>query len=193
MSAAGRGSKRIEHDHYPTPPWCVDAILAELRTERKGIVWSEPCRAGGAIYDRLPHPKVWAEIRVGVDYLKTPMPADVVVTNPSFSLAEEFIRKSLAEAGSAFYLLRLNFLGGQDRKQFWLEHQPTHLFTLSKRPAFVAVCQTKGCSTKYPLDYQGRCEVCGGPVGPGTDATEYAWFGWDRLGICRRPPGMYWI
>lgn len=193
MSAAGRGSARIDNDYYPTPGWCVDALLAELRTDLSGLVWSEPCRADGAIYNRLPQPKVWAELRHGVDYLTTPLPADVVVTNPPFSIAEPFIRKSLSEARGVFYLMRLNFLGGQERRKFWIDNRPSHLFVLSRRPAFVAVCQVKGCGAKYPLDYTRRCEACGGPVGPGTDATEYAWFGWDRLGVCRRKPGIYWI
>lgn len=104
-----------------------------------------------------------------------------------------FAIQAQSEARGVFYLMRLNFLGGQERRKFWVEHRPTHLFVLSRRPAFVSVCQVKGCGAKYPLDYSGRCEACGGPVGPGTDATEYAWFGWDRLGVCRRKPGIYWI
>jgi hypothetical protein len=192
LSAAGRGTARVPGDFYPTPGWCVGALLAELHTDMAGLVWGEPCRGDGAIYDRLPEPRVWAEVQRGVDYLTAPLCADVVITNPPYSLAEQFLAKSLEEAMSVFYLLRLGFMGGQVRHQFWTENRPTHLYVLSNRPSFVAVC--KGCGIKYPLSAKGtKCTACGGPVSVGTDASDYAWYGWDRLGVCKQPPGIYWL
>jgi hypothetical protein len=70
-----------------------------------------------------------------------------------YSLALPFLRKSLSEADTVVYLLRLNFLGSVTRKRFWDAYPPTHLFTITPRPRF---------------------------VNGGSDACEYGWFLWDR-------------
>jgi hypothetical protein len=205
----------VEQDFYPTPSKVVDLILQELDPDPE-ISFGEPCRGNRVIYDRVPYfNKQWAELSDGVDFLKTPMHVDLQVTNPPFSLAEEFLEKSLKEADTVVYLLRLNFLGSQKRYEFWQRHQPTHLFVLSERPSFVDVCKgkkeggmrkslntlptmalpsrsQKGCGKTYPSGTGGVCE-CGGKIGPGTDATEYCWFGWCRGDIIKRPPGIYVI
>lgn len=164
MSAINRGSERIPQDFYATPKWCVDLIFPTIDLSR---VYSslEPCLGSGVIYKKLPRKRYWAEIRRDRDYLKTSFPkVDLIVTNPPFSLALKFLRKSLSESNLCVYLLRLNFLGSQDRKLFWSRNSPTHLYVLSRRPSF---------------------------AGKGTDATEYAWFCWDRGNLMVDPPGIY--
>jgi hypothetical protein len=108
----------------------------------------------------------WAEIREGKDYLKCGFSSHVdgIITNPPFSLATDFIDRSLSEADFFAYLLRLNFWGSKKRKGWWQGKSPSHQFTLSERPSF---------------------------TGKGTDATEYAWFVWDNIGLCLKKPGMY--
>jgi len=91
---------------------------------------------------------------------------DLIITNPPFKIALEFLEKSLTESKTVIYLLRLNFLGTLKRKEFWNANQPTHLFTLAKRPSF---------------------------TGKGTDATEYAWFVWDRGNFMKQEKGIYVI
>jgi len=99
--------------------------------------------------------KAWCELSEARDYLTTRHPErfDLIITNPPFSLAMEFLLKLLDEADTVIYLLRLNMLGSQARRDFWNNRPPTHLFPLARRPSF---------------------------TGNGTDATEYAWFAWDR-------------
>ncbi len=81
---------------------------------------------------------------------------DLIITNPPYSLAEEFIRHSFdlvnPDTGKIIMLLRINFLGAQRRFDFWKKYPLTNLHPLSCRPSF-----TKS----------------------GTDQTEYAWFVWD--------------
>ena len=97
-----------------------------------------------------------------MDYLSTPFSnIDLIITNPPFSLSEEFIVKSLSEAKTVCYLQRLNWLGSKKRKDFWNNNTPDKIFVLSKRPQF-----------KKELG-----------LGGGSDSTEYAWFIWDKLGI----------
>ena len=183
MSATGRGTKRNENDFYATPAKVVDQIIQEIDwTEVHSFL--EPCRGEGAIYNKVPKPRYkemeerfddptlplmfHAELSEGIDYLKAyfSLPKQsLILTNPPFSLAQEFVTKSLKEADCVVYLQRLNWFGSKKRKEFWEKNPVTHLFVLSQRPSF---------------------------TGKGTDACEYAWFVWDRTGtIMKRPKGIY--
>lgn len=165
MSATNRGRKRNKNDFYPTPGWCVDELLSELKPVTLHS-FCEPCRANGQIFDRVnAKRKLWAELSDGRDYLKRQYGVQAIITNPPFSLAQEFLEKSLREAQFVAYLLRVNFIGSQRRFEFWQGNEPTHLFGLSRRP-----------------DFSG-----------GGDACEYAWFVWDYLDLCIRRPGLYAI
>ncbi|CAH8197229.1 DNA methyltransferase [Vibrio aestuarianus] len=144
---------------YPTPPEVVDALLAKL-TLRETDTFLEPCYGTGAIFDKVDLPlsqKSYAEIEMGVDYLTTNFgKQDVIITNPPFSLTEEFIRKSLNELapnGTMAYLQRVNFLGSIKRVPFWAEVGfPNKTPIIVPRPRFV----------------KGRSDSC-----------EYSWFIWD--------------
>ena len=84
---------------------------------------------------------------------------DIIITNPPFKLAMEFLEKSLKEADVCIYLLRLGFLESKKRREFHQKNPPTNLIVLSERPSFVA---------------------------GGTDKTAYAWYVYDpknRLGL----------
>ncbi|CAH8215965.1 hypothetical protein VAE122_2970169 [Vibrio aestuarianus] len=112
---------------YPTPPEVVDALLAKL-TLRETDTFLEPCYGTGAIFDKVDLPlsqKSYAEIEMGVDYLTTDFGTqDVIITNPPFSLTEEFIRKSLSELapdGTMAYLQRVNYLGSKKGCRFGLK------------------------------------------------------------------------
>lgn len=194
MSSTNRGAQRIENDKYNTPQLAIDALLSVLSIPFLGT-FIEPCRGAGTIYNSVPvfsQEKRWAEIDEGVDYLSTDFGGiDLIITNPPFSHAIEFLQKSLTEANSVWYLLRLNFLGSQKRKAFWNENPPSHVLVLSERPCFVWVCQNKACKAMYEPGSTTVCEACGGKVRAQTDSIEYAWFGWDRLNVCRLSPGVH--
>lgn len=177
MSAKNRGTVVAPHEFYPTPRKTVESLIRELDLSdlSKDNKFGDPCAGDSAIIVPFvksgitePRQWEWAEIREGKDYLKDGLTGrvDCIITNPPFSLATQFIDRSLEEAGFVAYLLRLNFWGSRKRKDWWQGKEPTHQFTLSERPSF---------------------------TGKGTDATEYAWFVWDRFGLCKRPPGMYVI
>lgn len=166
MSATNRGAARNENDFYPTPDSAIEPILEELDLSKVNS-FCEPCKGSNAIGKYFKHIDTfdYAELSEGIDYLETQRDyADLIVTNPPFSVALEFLEKSLEEARTVAYLLRLNFLGSQKRKKFWQENPPTHIFVLSKRPSF---------------------------TGKGTDSTEYAWFVWDRGDVMKRRKGVY--
>jgi hypothetical protein len=187
-----------------TPLEALEPLLNVLNKRWiRTLKFLEPCKGDGAIYNAIqPVFKEHAELSEGVNYLKTTFAdIDLIITNPPFSQALPFLQKSLSEAETVIYLLRLNFLGSQARRSFWQENRPTHVLTLAKRPAFVKVCKGRpkiitlpkisGCGSSFPLSHAGNCTNCGHRVGAGTDSTEYAWFCWDRLGIVDLPTGVH--
>lgn len=153
-------AERKEYDVYETPEWAVQALLnvVPVRIDWKYL---EPCRASGRIYNHLPIGSAWGEIREGIDYLNTPYNhVDCILTNPPYSLAQEFVDKALGEADVVIMLLRLGFLESMKRNEWWQENSITSLMVLSQRPSFTE---------------DGK-----------TDGSGYAWFVWDkknRLGL----------
>lgn len=79
----------------------------------------------------------------------------LICGNPPYSLAEEFIRKSIAmlePRGTAAFLLTLQFLGSISRRPFFAEFPPSTIDVIRPRPSFAS--------------------------NGGTDAREYALFRW---------------
>jgi len=212
MSATGHGAIRVENDFYPTPDWCISAIVEKINWPLVRSMM-EPCKGEGAILDQVPAGtvKYWAEITEGIDYLKTDVPkTDLTLTNPPFFAAPEFLVRSLAHSPTVVYLLRINFLGSAERKALLTANPPSHLYVHSKRPSFVDVCdgltirttgasgkvlskeKKKGCGWAFQKKAQVKeCPNCGGKVKAGTDSIEYAWMVWDRGGIMIEPRGVY--
>ena len=157
------GKNIIDKEHYPTPVHSVEALLAQL-VLRPTDTFLEPCRGEHRrIFDRIALPanqKSWAELSEDVDYLNTNFgKQDVIITNPPFSLTEEFLTKSMSELasdGTLVYLQRVNYLGAIKRVPFWTRIGfPEKLSVLVPRPKF-------------------------NPDSKHGDSCEYAWFIWDK-------------
>ncbi len=197
--------------HLKIEPDAVD------RVETSGIVL-DPCCGSGAILDvaaesgfhtcgielspersliagRTHSVKAYDTLASGCEWPH----ANALVTNPPYSLALPIIQKALMwkldrdirlQVDLAF-LLRINFLGSQDRHDFH-KKWPSDLYVLPRRPSFVmsVSCKRKrdcGWGVVIPYRPDGvlsrdrpvACEKCQGPVGSSSsDATEYAWFVW---------------
>lgn len=172
--------KRKANDFYPTPPEVIDALLDNYEIGGANTKILEPCAGDGQIikslkkngYEKIKAVEIREEeseklnelvgygnfaitdyLKVNKKFLKEP---DVIITNPPFSLAMEFIVKSLEDVtkdGKVIMLLRLGFLASKTRYKFMKENPPTDIYVLHKRPSF---------------------------TGAGTDSQEYAWFVWDK-------------
>lgn len=116
-------------------------------------------------------------------------PFDLIVTNPPFALAADFARVALGMAGdrgTVALLLRLNWLGSQERAAFHRAH-PSDILLLPKRPEFTASmscsAKKKGCAYRETLPIEAPrprdCPLCGARTQCSTtDSIEYAWFVW---------------
>lgn len=98
-----------------------------------------------------------------IDFLtEPPEPVfDLIITNPPYSFAQEFIERAKLWRKSTnsliVMLLRINFLGSQKRAK-WLRDNVPSLAVSPRRPSM-------------GLNKKGK---------KGTDATEYAWFIWPQ-------------
>jgi len=169
MSATNRGVVRRDRDAYPTPTWCVEAIVGQLVWPANPSIL-EPCIGTGAItevLERVSNDIEWAEISLGRDFLTWDFGRrfDFVITNPPFSLAQEFVDRSLELADCVVMLLPLSFLASRKRREWWRGRRPTALHVLSRRPSFTGDNRT--------------------------DAMDYGWFVWDKTG--KQKAGLYWI
>lgn len=189
MSSTGRGRERQSDDTYITPAWCVHSILSELSLLETGT-FLEPCAADGSLI-RACRPFVpeaqwkaceireecWDDLSLEVgeanlyrgNFLDAEVGrVDVVITNPPYSLAMEFVEKCIRISNLTVMLLRLNFLGSMKRNDFFRSHAPD-VYVLSKRPSFIL---NKTDSTEYAWFVfhheprtEGRLMVLSPPVG----------------------------
>ena len=129
----------------------IGAVVAEFGAQVVGIEAdrrrAEEARAGGLEVletDFL----TWAPDR----------PADIVVSNPPYRRALEFVIRALSIAPVVAMLLRLPWLASQKRAAWHSEH-PAFIGVLPRRPSFTGDNRT--------------------------DATDYAWFMWGIEGAGR--------
>jgi len=179
MSRTTHRSGQARIDYYPTPLWCTHRLIEAV--DLPGGRWLEPAVGDGAIVravNELRSDVQWTTIDIRrecepdlvADFTWMGCPEiegsfDVIITNPPFSSALDFVRTALDRAPIVVMLLRLNWLGGGTRARrpaFLREHMPD-VYVLPNRPSF---------------------------DGEGTDATEYAWMVWDarresRWGVVR--------
>ena len=141
MSATGRGLSRVANDNYPTPDWLSAALCQEVLlpyfgqvkglTSRARISILEPAAGEGKLVSVLrahfPSARIKAAdlMTTGQDFLQTkPRPIyDLVITNPPFLCAKEFVETGLLwlrptpmNRSLVVMLLRNNFVGSQDER-----------------------------------------------------------------------------
>ena len=166
MSSTNRKNAKERHksDYYVTPQKCIKDFLDAFLEDKKSLSLDEllildPC-AGGDSQHPMSYPEVLirdfgvkplylttVDIREDSlaqwkgDFLRgsSGLDYDLIITNPPFNLAKEFITKSLEyvpDGGYVIMLLRLNFLGSKARKQFLIDHMPKYIYVHNRRMSF---------------------------------------------------------
>lgn len=178
MSSTNRGYERHKSDYYVTPIPEIKKFLEEFLKHEPGAFDGhilDPA-AGGDEKHPMSYPQAIVDMGISpkgiytldirkdsraawkMDYFQSPQePFDVVITNPPFKLAMEFIKKGMedtVEGGFTIMLLRLNYFGSKTRKPFWDKYMPKYCFVHHQRMSFTD---------------EG-----------GTDSIEYAHFVWQK-------------
>lgn len=106
------------------------------------------------------------------DYLTTKLDYRpyMIITNPPFNIATNIIDKAMndvCDGGYVIMLLRLNFFGSAERKEFFEKYMPEWCFVHRKRISFV---------DKKDKDGYVEFDKTGSPKRGSTDSIEYAHF-----------------
>lgn len=173
--AAGNKTHSIQErgvDLYETPACAVDALLAVEKLPHH--IW-EPACGRGAIVDILRRHghTVWAtdlcdhgcrESQFKVDFLlerQSRIDVEAIVTNPPFSLAQQFVERALSLAPKVVMLLRLGFLESERRTPILDNGKLARVLVFKKR---------------LPMMHRD------GWAGPkSSSAMAFAWYVWDRF------------
>lgn len=142
----GNGTKaRKAADLYPTPPEVTVALMRFLKLPRSTQIWEPACGQGDMV-EALRGCGMLAygtDIRSGQDFLDSWQPRSTIaacswiITNPPFSLADEFIRHA-AEIGKPFaMLLKAQYWHAAKRAQLFREIPPSYVLPLTWRPDFL--------------------------------------------------------
>lgn len=163
--------ERESNDYYATEPKAVELLLAEEKFSP--VIWECACGEGhlskvleqhgfevistDLIYRGYGDPEP-------LDFLKESL-ADFegdIITNPPYKYALDFVKQGLnsVQTGKKVAMfLKLQFLEGKGRKQFFLENPPKTVYVSSSR----LICAMNGEFEKYP-----------------SSVVAYAWFVWEK-------------
>lgn len=189
MSSTNRHNAEKRHiaDYYVTPVKDIITFLGALDEEVTLDIWDKTIldpRAGGDPTHDMSYPKALKEYYAITDdwngiktidiredslaetkcnYIETKLDYKpfLVISNPPFNQAMEFIKKALDDVEDGGYvamLLRLNFLETKARKEFFDNYMPTWIFVHHKRMSFtdaggtdsVAYCHMVWKKNDYP-------------------------------------------
>lgn len=189
MSSTNRHNAEKRHiaDYYVTPVKDIITFLGALDEEVSLDIWDktilDPCAGGDPSHD-MSYPKAlreyyaipddWNGIKtidiredslaeIKCNYIETKLDYKpfLIISNPPFNQAMEFIKKALDDVEDGGYvamLLRLNFLETKARKDFFDNYMPTWIFVHHKRMSFtdaggtdsVAYCHMVWKKNDYP-------------------------------------------
>ena len=142
---------RVENDYYATNPKAVEMLLSNYTFDASTIL--EPCVGEGHIANAINNFFPNKRKITGIDLVDRGYPNTIVadfltyetdkkwegiISNPPYSLAMEFIEKGmelLEENGQMAMFLKIQFLEGVKRKEFFEKYPPKYIYVFRNRMA----------------------------------------------------------
>jgi len=166
VGSSRENGQRDVNDFYPTPPYAVDALL--LREKFIGNIWecacgeghiSEVLRVNG--FDVISTDLINRGYGSELDFLKSDLIVDNIVTNQPYKLALEFVLKAKEQSRHKIAM----FL-----KTVWLESEVRYSMFQDKNFPLKTVYQFSKRVTLYK----------GGVKMKNSGMVAYAWYVWDK-------------
>jgi hypothetical protein len=137
-------------DFYPTPPEATIALIRFLESVEPifkpnsfGTIW-EPAYGDGAmakVFDKFGYPVFGTDLNMGPDYdflkMKCPEIFSAIITNPPFSLADEFIRHAVSICDTVSILHKGQFWHAKKRLDIYKKTPPSYVLPLTWRVDFL--------------------------------------------------------
>lgn len=163
--------ERQQHDYYATEPKAMELLLTEESFHP--VVWE--CACGEGHLSKVLEANGFEVISTDLIYrgFGDPEPLDFlkntlenfegdIITNPPYKYALEFVEQALnsVQPGRKVAMfLKLTFLEGQKRKDFFLHNPPKTIYVSSSRLMCAMNGEFEKCSSR---------------------AVAYAWFVWEK-------------
>lgn len=170
--------ERVKDDYYATPYDSTRALLDNVKFYGNFL---EPCVGGGHIAEVIkkhyPNEPVYCMDLVDRGYPNTlvddfltydflDQKFDNIITNPPYSLAQEFLEKSMKitnNGGKVAMFLKIQFLEGVKRLEMFKKYPPKYIYVFTKRQ--------NPWRNGSPLDEKGK---------PWSSTMCFAWFVWEK-------------
>lgn len=165
-------TEREVNDFYATDPHTLEIFLEKLKQDDIKLhnnIWECACGEGHLSkvlekeYNVLSTDIIDRGYGEVADFLKAPVGWNGdILTNPPYKYAKEFVEKSLEVINYgryAIFLLKIQFLEGQDRYKLFKQNPPKYIYVNSKRQT----CYINGDMTKKM-----------------SSASCYCWFIWQK-------------
>ena len=178
LSGTSTTRERVENDYYATPYESTKALLDNIEFTGNFL---EPCVGGGHIVEVIKqyysNEDIFYMDIVDRGYEDTLVDNflehdfkgqkfDNIITNPPYSLAQEFLEKSMEiinENGKVAMFLKIQFLEGVKRKDMFKKYPPKYIYVFTKR-------QNPWRNGKS-VDEKGK---------PWSSTMCFAWFIWEE-------------
>lgn len=132
--------RRSVADFYPTPPDVTQALMDFIQLPKGTVVWEPACGSGDMVkvMEKNGLHVIGTDIQTGTDFLQAEAPCEVewIITNPPFSLAEQFIRKSEEHKVPFAMLLKSQYWHAAKRVALFSSITPSYVLPLTWRPDF---------------------------------------------------------
>lgn len=181
ISKNKKNGERERNDYYATDPKSVEALLKFESFNH--YIWEPACGTGhiSKVLEKAGYDVISSDLIYRGYGEKEPLNfleykdqiEDDIITNPPYSLAQEFVEKSLEitkPSAKIAMLLKIQFLEGKARAKLFKKYPPKIIYVFSERQ----VCAKNGEFEKI----RGSA-VC------------YAWFIWEK-GF-KGDPAIKWI
>lgn len=170
--------ERVKDDYYATPYESTKLLLNNVKFYGNFL---EPCVGGGHIAEVIkkyyPNEPVYCMDLVDRGYPNTlvkdfltydflDQKFDNIITNPPYSLAQEFLEKSMNiinDNGKIAMFLKIQFLEGAKRLEMFKKYPPKYIYVFTKRQ--------NPWRNGNPLDEKGK---------PWSSTMCFAWFVWEK-------------
>ena len=164
-------AERQCEDYYATEPKAIELLL-EVETFSP-VIWECACGGGhmAKVLEKNGYNVIGTDLvyrgygdKESLDFLEETLDEfeGDIITNPPYKYALEFVQKALdsVQVGRKVAMfLKLQFLEGKERKQFFLENPPKIVYVSSSRL---------------------KCAINGDFKDIESSAVSYAWFVWEK-------------
>lgn len=106
---ANKTQKSGTHDKVMTPEKIAKMIIDWLPLQKSDIIL-DPCKGTGSFYNNYPENTIkhYCEIDEGIDFFNFNFDVDWIITNPPYSIFDEFLKHSFEIADNVVFLCPLS-------------------------------------------------------------------------------------